>query len=118
MKVVQITPEVIADWQEEATSQLAAGWKYADVRRHLTRSGCTPELTDQIMRKAKGGMLKGNRKAGRVALVGGIVLLLAGIAIVLVQVLLLGGGSVLVPGGMILAGLVSIATGMLKAVFG
>jgi hypothetical protein len=118
---VQITPEVIANWQEEAIGQLASGWKVSDVRRQLVRSGCTPQVLEQILRKAQGGVRKGNRRIGRVTLVFGVLLVVAGIGIVIVQAMLAnatGARSIAVPTGLILVGLVSILTGVLKAIFG
>jgi hypothetical protein len=118
MKQAQITPEAIANWQQEATAQLASGWKIALVRRQLVRSGCTPELVDQILRRAQGGVTKGNRRAGRLAILTGIGLMLLGVAIVAVQVLVFRSNRVAVPIGLIAVGALSVLTGLLKAVFG
>jgi len=121
MKQVQATPEAIAQWQEDTTARLAAGWKIATVRGQLARSGCPPELIDKILRNAQGGVRSGNRRAGRTAIAVGIVLVLIGVAIVLAQMLLsgaTGARSVGVPIGLIVCGGLSILTGVVKAIFG
>ena len=121
MKQVQVTPEVIAQWQEDTTARLAAGWKVATVRGQLARSGCPPELIDGMLRKAQGGVRQGNRRAGRTAIGVGVALVVIGLGIVLVQMLLAGATGmrmVAVPIGLIGIGLLSILTGVLKAIHG
>ncbi|HET6827095.1 MAG TPA: hypothetical protein VFH35_00335 [Ramlibacter sp.] len=120
MNKVQITAQKVSEWQEEAEAQIAAGWPLANVRTQLAKNGATPKLIDDIMRKAGRGVRTGNRRAGRGAVLAGLGMMAGAMAIVLLQLLFAGEGavSVLVPSGLALAGLVTTAGGLLKAVFG
>ena len=84
MKQVEITPEAIAQWQEDTTARIAAGWTPATIRGQLAGSGCAPELIEEILRKAQeGSVARGERRAGRGVVVAGIVIVLAGVALAL-----------------------------------
>ena len=121
MKQVQITPEVIADWKAQCAGQLASGWKFSDVRRQLVRSGCTPQLVEEILRHGQRVARSGDRRQGRGMLALGIVLLLAGIGIAVLQQALVqwtGATRIIVPSGLILGGVFLTGRGLLKSVFG
>ena len=84
MKQVEVTPAAVAQWQEDTTARIAAGWTPATIRGQLAGSGCPPELIEEILRKAQEGVApKGERRTGRTVVVAGIVIVLAGIAIAL-----------------------------------
>ena len=84
MNQVEITPEAVAQWQEDTTARIAAGWTPATIRGQLAGSGCPPELIEEILRKAQEGAApKGERGAGRAVVVAGIAIVIAGVALAL-----------------------------------
>ncbi|RYY89390.1 MAG: hypothetical protein EOO15_06420 [Chitinophagaceae bacterium] len=119
MKKVAITNEVLAQWTALAVEQLGSGWSHADVRRHLTREGCTPKLLDEIMKTAKRHTLASDRRAGVRTFAVGVSLIVVGAAVILVQQFVFRGAhTIVVPSGAIFCGLACCLRGTLKGVFG
>lgn len=88
MKHDPIAPETIAQWQEDTTARLAAGWQVATIRGQLARGGCPPDIIDQILRTAQGGTGERSGRALRAAIAIGVAVLLLGLAILVFKTLL------------------------------